>query len=140
MSVFGILNTLAAIASALGVSAIKKVLKNFWLTFDDILFFHNVLKVKYKKISFFFQEKIVLMRRLSIAFWVLTALMLILNIIILAFDFNSKDEYISECVREFANHTKDECEHTVRASLIGETIRLIALGSVSVIYVVKFDV
>lgn len=110
LSVFGILNTLFVIASALGVSAIKK-------------------------------EKIVLMRRLSIAFWVITALMIIINIIILALDFNSKDSYINECVSADPNlpnsndaDTKNFCEHTVRASLIGETIRLIALGSVSIYF------
>ncbi|CAB4386428.1 unnamed protein product [Rhizophagus irregularis] len=110
LSVFGILNTLFVIASALGVSAIKK-------------------------------EKIVLMHRLSIAFWVITALMIIINIIILALDFNSKDSYINECVSADPSSpnsndadTKNFCEHTVRASLIGETIRLIALGSVSIYF------
>jgi hypothetical protein len=88
------------------------------------------------------------MRRLSIAFWVLTALVLILNIIILVFDFNSREANVEEC----ANYNngfevppnddvlRAECEHAVGASLIGETIRLVALGSISVIYFAKFDV
>lgn len=111
-SVTGTLNTLTAIASALGVSAIRR-------------------------------EKTVLMRRLSIAFWVLTALTIILNIIILILDFNSRDANVNECISSFSRDTgivvdndkvredvQKTCEHAVNASLTGEAIRLFVLGSI----------
>jgi len=116
LGVSGALNTLAAIAGALGVSAIRK-------------------------------EKIALMRRLSIAFWILTALVIVLNIIILVLDFNSKDANVNECVSNLSNGSVNlfnssegirdlvnNCEHAVSASLIGEAIRLVVLGSISIYF------
>ncbi|GBB91592.1 hypothetical protein RclHR1_00190005 [Rhizophagus clarus] len=106
LSISGSLHTLAAIASALSVGAIKK-------------------------------EKIVLMLRLSIAFWVLTSSVIILNVIILVLDFNSRNASVNECVKSLSDNNVggyvdliDNCERVVSAALIGEAIRFFVVGSI----------
>uniref|UniRef100_A0A1D1ZE17 Uncharacterized protein n=1 Tax=Anthurium amnicola TaxID=1678845 RepID=A0A1D1ZE17_9ARAE len=116
-SVSGTLNTFVAIASALGITAIRK-------------------------------EKPVLMRRLSIAFWILTVLMLLLNLIFFILDIKSKDEYVEDCesnssIASIAGSEQSEliaayCKRAVNTSLIigGFKFAIIEIISMYFAYVI----
>jgi len=102
----GSLHTVVAIASALGVNAIKK-------------------------------EKIVLMRRLSIAFWILTILMLIFNITTLVLDFGTINADVQSCIAENSGNGDDVegiCKQLINAYLTGETIRCVVTGLFSLYF------
>lgn len=108
-SISGSLHTLLAIASALGVSAVKR-------------------------------EKVAMMRHLSIIFWVLSGLLLVLDIIILSLEFVAKSTTIKECQNAVlakygdSGTTYVDCTNYVNDSLISDSIRTAIMGTTSMYF------
>jgi len=83
------------------------------------------------------KENIVMMRRLSIAFWILTALMFIFSVVIYVLQVIFKSSLVQTCENEI--QTSDEpvyvdCNRYVNDSLISEAIKFFIIESISVYF------
>jgi len=97
----GCLHTFLALASSMGVVAIKK-------------------------------ENIVMMRRLSIAFWILTALMFILSVVSFALQVMFKSSLVQAC--EIDRPVDVNCNQYVNDTLISEAIKFFIIESISIYF------
>lgn len=81
------------------------------------------------------RENIDLTRRLSIAFWILTALMFILSVIIFILEVIFKSSAVNACKSEIeGGPTYVDCEQYVTDSLISEAIKFFIIESISIYF------
>jgi len=86
------------------------------------------------------KEKVVMMRQLSIVFWVLTGLLLVLDIVILALEFITKSITIQACQKAVRERYGDsgityvDCTNYVNDTLISDSIRTFIMGTTSVYF------
>jgi len=78
------------------------------------------------------KENAVMMRRLSIAFWILTALMFIFSVILFVLDVISKSSLVQACGNDFENYV--DCNQYANDYLISEAIKLFIIESISVYF------
>jgi len=105
LSISGCLHAFLAIASAMGVFAIRK-------------------------------ENIVMMRRLSIVFWILTALMFILSVVLFTLQVIYKPSAVAACentIKDDSDYDID-CNQFVNDSLISEAIKFFIIESISIYF------
>jgi len=83
------------------------------------------------------KEKIVMMRRLSIAFWILTVLMLTFNLIIFILEIVYKPNTVQDC-KDAVNGENGllfvDCDRVVNVSLIVDGIKLFFSGLISIYF------
>jgi len=84
------------------------------------------------------KEKVVMMRHLSIVFWVFTGLLLVLDIVILVLEFVTKATTIQICqeaVRErYGEGYVVDCTNYVNDTLISDSVRTFIMGTTSVYF------
>jgi len=83
------------------------------------------------------KENVVMMRRLSFVFWILTAFMLILNVVMFAFQIIIKPETVQDCkdsINGLYGAEYVDCNQLVNDTLISEGIKLFIIQSISVYF------
>jgi len=83
------------------------------------------------------KENVVMMRRLSIAFWILTALMFILSVVIFILQVIFKSSAVNACKNEIegaGEPTNVDCEQYINDSLISEAIKFFIIESISIYF------
>lgn len=86
------------------------------------------------------KEKVVIMRHLSIVFWVFTGLLLVLDIVTLALEFVTKSTTIQICQEAVRERFGDsgssyvDCTNYVNDTLISDSIRTFIMGTTSIYF------